>query len=94
MGKELFKVVSEHHVTDFGQVELVCGDIDNVVIDASVDNFKASCCRCCFYKEAYRGCERPKYLPICIDSIYDICDCSCLFYRRKTAENIKERREL
>lgn len=91
MGKELFKVVSEHHVTDFGQVELVCGDIDDVVIDVSADNFKASCCRCCFYKEAYRGCERPGYLPTCINYKYG---CYCFFYKRKTAENIKERREL
>lgn len=91
MGKELFKVISEHYVTDFGQVELVGGDIDDVVIDASADNFKASCCRCCFYKEAYHGCEKPGYLPNCVNNNYD---CHCFFYKRKTAENIKERRKL
>lgn len=85
--RELFTVVEIFAVPNYGKVELVKGDINDVVIPmrSPLDKYKGSCYRCCFHH--FWGCGRPLYLPNCID---DIVVSDVKFYSRKTAENIQK----
>lgn len=88
--RELFTVVKTFTVPNFGNVELVKGDIHDVVISVPpLYKYRGSCNRCCFHR--FWGCsiqtylpEYTTYLPECIDDI------GPKFYRRKTAENIQK----
>ena len=84
--RELFTVVETFTAPSYGEVELVKGDIHDIVISVPpLDKYRGSCCRCCFHH--FCGCGRPLYLPDCVD---DIVASDAKFYRRKTAENIQE----
>lgn len=81
--RELFTVVETFAVPNFGNVELVKGDIHDIVISVPpLYEYRGSYNRCCFHR--FWGCSRPTYLPECIDDI------DTKFYRRKTAENIQK----
>lgn len=84
--RELFTVVETFAVPNFGNVELVKGDIHDVIISMPpLDKYRGSCNRCCFHH--FCGCSRPVCLPECID---DVVSSDAKFYRRKTAENIQK----
>lgn len=88
--RELFTVVETFTIPNYGVVELVKGNIGDVVIDINeykINNFKGSCYRCCFCSN--RVCKRPKqHIVSCFNN--NIFDNDAAFYRRKTAENIQK----
>lgn len=86
--RELFTVVETFTIPNYGVVELVKGNIGDVVVDNAnkIYNFKGSCYRCCFHSNGY--CKRPKrYTVSCVKNIFGS---DAAFYRRKTAENIQK----
>lgn len=87
MGRKLFKAIGVYNLPNYGLVEKVTGEIDDMVFRFDED-FKATCYRCCFYR--FRECHKPACLPDCIDGKIkeDFNDITCCFYRRKTAAHI------
>lgn len=87
MVRELFKVIGVYNLPNYGLVEKVTGEKDDIIFRLDED-FKATCYRCCFYR--FRGCNKPTCLPDCIDGdiIEDFDNVICSFYRRKTATSM------
>ena len=84
MGRELFKVIGVYNLPNYGLVEKVTGEIDDIIFRLDED-FKATCYRCCFYR--FRECSKPDSFPNCIDGEMgeDFDNVICSFHRRKTA---------